>query len=260
MMSVSDRPHLFYREAGDDPRPPIVLLHGFGGTSSGWADLIPVLSAERRVLAFDLPGHGSSLDWPETCNAVVAMKAVVAELSSLGIDRAHLVGHSMGGAIAALIGLRQPECVASLTLLAPGGFGFEINHRLLRSFARATDPASVQVLLEQFYGWEFSLPQGTIESVVQDRARPGVTEALSAIAETIIDGRVQKVLPRAELADIGCPVKIIWGTQDRVLPTRQSHKLPGTIATHIFERVGHMPHQEVPDEVTRLILENVRSE
>ncbi|WP_350335097.1 alpha/beta fold hydrolase [Coralliovum pocilloporae] len=245
---------------GDKKGAPVVLLHGFGGTADGWKRLLPALSAERQVLAFDLPGHGASLDYPETCNAVVAAKAVLSALDTLEIGKAHFVGHSMGGAVASLIGLRALDRAASLTLLAPGGFGPEINHRLLRSFARAQNPDGLLVLLEQFYGWEFLLPDELIDQVVTERARPGVTESLCKIAEAIIDDRNQKVLPRAELADIGCPVKVVWGTQDRVLPTRQSHKLPGTIATHIFERVGHMPHHEIPAEVTRLILENVRSE
>ena len=79
---------------------------------------------------------------------------------------------------------------------------------------------------------------------------------LEAIADEIIDGSVQKTLPRDELAALPMPIKVLWGTQDRVLPTRQAHKLPGVVATHIFERTGHMPHLELPKEVTRLILQN----
>ncbi len=67
---------------------------------------------------------------------------------------------------------------------------------------------------------------------------------------------MQKTLPREELAALPLPIRVVWGTQDRVLPTRQAHKLPGMVATHIFERVGHMVHLEIPREVTRLILLN----
>ena len=138
----------------------------------------------------------------------------------------------------------------------PGGFGSEINHRLLRRYAAATDADTMETLLEQFFGWEFKLPRLLARTAAESRARPGAAATLAAIADEIIDGTTQKTLPRTELAALPMPIKVVWGTQDRVLPTRQAHKLPGTVATHIFERVGHMPHLEIPQEVTRLILQN----
>lgn len=239
-----------------DEGAPIVLLHGFGGDRQTWLDMQEALSTEKRSLAFDLPGHGEALDWPKVGNAGVAAKAVSQSLESLDLTRIHLVGHSMGGAVAALVALRHPQTVSSLTLLAPGGFGPEINHRLLRRYAACTDAAAMEVLLEQFFGWGFTLPKDLAKSGSESRARPGATATLEAIAEEIIDGTVQKTLPRNELAALKMPVKVIWGTQDRVLPTRQAHKLPGIVATHIFERVGHMPHLEIPEEVAQLILQN----
>jgi len=166
----------------------------------------------------------------------------------------------MGGAVAALIALRAPERLSSLTLLAPGGFGPEINHKLLRRYAAASDEAELEMLLEQFFGWEFRLPRLLARHAAELRARPGACETLQAIADEIIDGSVQKTLPRDELGSLGLPVKVVWGTQDRVLPTRQSHGLPGVVATHVFERVGHMPHLEVPAEVIRLIAENAAAD
>lgn len=242
--------------AGGADECPVVLLHGFGGDRQTWVNIQTALAARKRSLAFDLPGHGQALDWPQVGNAGIAAKAVAQSLEALELDRVHLTGHSMGGAVAVLVALRAPERIASLTLLAPGGFGPEINHRLLRRYAAATDQADVEILLEQFFGWEFKLPKHLAKSVAESRAKPGAAATLEAIADEIIDGTVQKTLPRDALADLPMPVKVIWGTQDRVLPTRQAHKLPGTVATHIFERVGHMPHLEIPKEVTRLILQN----
>jgi pimeloyl-ACP methyl ester carboxylesterase len=238
---------------------PVVLLHGFGGDRQTWLNIQTALAAKRRSIAFDLPGHGQALDWHKIGNAGVSAKAVAQSLDALELDRVHLVGHSMGGAVATLIALRAPERIASLTLLAPGGFGPEINHKLLRRYAAATDPVEMEMLLEQFFGWEFKLPKLLARSAAEGRARPGTVQTLLAIADEIIDGAVQKTLPRKEIAELPMPIKVIWGTQDRVLPTRQSHKLPGIIATHIFERVGHMPHLEVPEQVTRLILQNTQT-
>ncbi len=235
---------------------PVVLLHGFGGDKATWVNTQTALSGSRRSVAFDLPGHGQALDWPRIGNAGIAAKAVVQSLDALGLEKVHLCGHSMGGAVAALVALRCPERILSLTLLAPGGFGPEINHKLLRRYAAAQNKDEMEMLLEQFFGWEFKLPKFLASTAAESRARPGAAATLESIANEIIDGKVQKTLPRSELAELPMPIKVIWGTQDRVLPTRQAHKLPGIVATHIFERVGHMPHLEIPQEVVRLILQN----
>ncbi|MEP0232324.1 MULTISPECIES: alpha/beta fold hydrolase [Roseibium] len=261
-LQVSSSKHLPFNEqlaADGSDAAPIVLLHGFGGDRQTWVNIQTALSPSRKSIAFDLPGHGQALDWPRIGNAGVAANAVAQSLETLELERVHLVGHSMGGAVASLVALKDIEKVASLTLLAPGGFGPEINHKLLRRYAAATDPAEMEMLLEQFFGWEFKLPKFLAKTAAEGRARPGAVETLTAIAEEIIDGSVQKTLPRKEMAELPMPIKVIWGTQDRVLPTRQSHKLPGIIATHIFERVGHMPHLEIPQDVVRLILQNAQS-
>ena len=253
------RPHLPFKEqetTTQDKGAPIILLHGFGGDRQTWLNIQTALSSRKRSIAFDLPGHGEALDWPRIGNAGIAAKAVSQSLEALELTDVHLVGHSMGGAVAALVALRNPELVSSLTLLSPGGFGPEINHRLLRRYAAAKDTAEMEILLEQFFGWEFKLPKFLAITAAESRARPGAAATLEAIVEEIIDGSVQKTLPRDELAALTMPIKVIWGTQDRVLPTRQAHKLPGIVATHIFERVGHMAHLEIPKEVTRLILQN----
>ncbi|PTW59137.1 pyruvate dehydrogenase E2 component (dihydrolipoamide acetyltransferase) [Breoghania corrubedonensis] len=242
-----------------DTGAPVVLLHGFGGDAVSWANIQTALSRHVRSLAFDLPGHGAAVDWPEIGHAGMTAKAVSTTLDGLSLDKVHLVGHSMGGAIATLIALRAPERIASLTLLAPGGFGEEINHRLLRRYASARDEEQIQMLLEQFFGWESLVPRKLAAHIAQVRSRPGAIEALETIVEAIIDGERQKTLPRDKLGELPCPVKVIWGTQDRVLPTRQAHRLPGSVAAHVFERVGHMLQVEIPREVARLVLENVRA-
>lgn len=241
----------------EDDRAPVVLLHGFAGDALGWTSLQLALARRRRSVAFDLPGHGRALKWPEIGNAAVAAKWVTRSLDGLDLSRVHLVGHSMGGAVASLIALRSPERLASLTLLAPGGFGPEINHRILRRFAAARTEAEIAPLLEQFFGFETRIPHRMAAGIAADRQTPGRTEALTLVAESILDGDRQKTIDRYALASLDCPVKVIWGTQDRILPTRQAHSLPGGIASHVFDRVGHMPQHEVPAEVARLVAEQL---
>ncbi|HMB47500.1 MAG TPA: alpha/beta fold hydrolase, partial [Afifellaceae bacterium] len=141
---------------------PVVLLHGFGGSHKAWDAVVPGLQKQRRVIGYDLPGHAGSLDYPKVGNAAVAAKAVLADLAEAGIGRAHFAGHSMGGAAAALCGLMAPDVCASLTLFCPGGFGWEVNYRLLRRYAAAHEAADIALLLEQFYGWQSPLPEGLV--------------------------------------------------------------------------------------------------
>lgn len=242
------------RGAGDTP---VVLLHGFGASHSAWNAVRDRVGDRRRTLAFDLPGHGRSLSHTHG-SAAVAARAVLAGLQQRGADRVHWVGHSMGGAAAAIAALMQPQRAASLTLLAPGGFGREVNHRLLRRYAAATEEAELALLLEQFFGWDTPVPAGLAASQARERRQPGAAAALQGIVETFFEGDSQKTLAVADLGRMCVPMKVLWGTQDRVLPTRQAHKLPGRIAVHIFEGAGHMLPQEIAAEAADLILENTR--
>lgn len=248
-------PFIAHGEAGD--RPPIVFLHGFAGDGLGWANVQLALARRRRSLAFDLPGHGRALAWPEVGHAGLAAKAVTASLDALDLPRVHLVGHSMGGAVASLIALRAPERIASLTLVAPGGFGPEIAHRTLRAFAAARREAEIEPLLDQFFGFDRPPPRRMAAQIALARDEPGRCEALAVVADAILDGTRQKTVDRAALGDLPVPVKVIWGLQDRILPCRQADGLAGTIAVHRFEGVGHMPHLEAHQAVARLIGEQI---
>lgn len=248
-------PHLDRGQA--DGRAPVVLLHGFAGDALGWTSVQLALERRRRSIAFDLPGHGRALSWPEVGHAGLAARAVTASLDGLGLPAVHLVGHSMGGAVAALIALRDPGRIASLTLVAPGGFGPAINHRLLRRFAVARTEAEIAPLLEQFFGFSARLPRRMAAQIALGRDEPGRIEALAAVAEAILDGEGQKTVDRDALADLAIPLKLIWGEDDRVLPVRQSEGLPGAFAVHRFAGVGHMPHLEQPAAVARIVAEQI---
>jgi len=247
---------------GPEGRPPVVFLHGFAGDHETWIGQMIGLETRRRVIAFDLPGHGAALHWPKIGHAGVAAEAVIASLDGLGVDRLHLVGHSMGGATATIVAFKLAAArrLASLTLVAPGGFGPEINHRLLRRFAAATEEHEIHSLLEQFFGFEKPVPLAAARRIAETRRDPRVPETLSTIAEAILDGERQKSFDLARLADLPHPVRLIWGDQDRVLPLRQTRHLPGTVGVHVFDGVGHMPHLEVAREVTRILAEAASGE
>lgn len=244
---------LFVKESGKGEGAPVVLLHGFGAGHEAWETIGEQLAAETRVLACDLPGHGGSFDYPEAGPPKVAANAVLAHLEARGIPAAHFVGHSMGGAVAALAAMFQPGRVASLTLLAPGGFGPEINQRLLERYAGATDEASLELCLEAMFGWFSPVPAGLAARLIAARAAPGRRTQLQRIAAGLARGGRQGMLPRERLAALAMPVAVAWGGLDNVLPARQTHDLPAHWSVRLFPDLGHMLPDEAPDEVLDLV-------
>lgn len=236
----------------------IVLLHGFGGDRLAWLPVVDRLAETSRTIAYDLPGHGLSGDFPEAGPPKVAVRAVLADLAERGVEKAHLVGHSMGGAIATLMALAEPSRVASLTLLAPGGFGPEINMRLLHRFAAARSADEFRAALEGLYGWMSPISEEMIGLCVQSRPDGAISERLTRIAGFLSrDGR-QGVIPRDRIAELSMPISLVWGELDNVLPYRQTRDLPPNIALHSLPDVGHMLIDEAPDQVFSVIKRTAR--
>ncbi len=217
----------------------IVLLHGFGGSHSAWTDIQPALARDAQVIAYDLPGHGRSLDYPNAGPATIAAKAVAADLTRRGIEKAHLVGHSMGGAIAALIAMRSPERVASLTFLAPGGFGPEINGELLKRYANASDAGELGRVMDEMSAPDFSTPPKHVLGLAAVRGAPGQRAKLDAFHGIIQKDGIQGEIPRDALAKLPMPVSLLWGTVDPVLPFSQTENLPDNIRLTVIEGAGH---------------------
>lgn len=244
---------LYVREAGRGEKT-VVLLHGFGSDHRVWHDIQPALVRGARTLAYDLPGHGASMDFPGAGPATVAAKAVLADLDARGVDKAHFAGHSMGGAIAALIALRVPERVASLTLLSPGGFGPRINADLLRRYAAATGADALRPLMSEMAAPGFVMPTKYVASLTAMRSRPGQRQKLLEIIEIIArDGR-QGEIPRDALAGLAMPVSLVWGTVDPVLPFAQTRDLPDGFRLRALDGVGH----QLLVEAERIVVQEIR--
>ena len=236
---------------------PVVLLHGFGGSHAVWAQIQQALASEAATLAYDLPGHGGSHDFPEAGPAKVAAQAILADLAAREYERVHLVGHSMGGAIAVLMAMFDPARIASLTLLAPGGFGPEINHRLLTRFSEANDETAMRACLEAMTGWFSAVSPEMVEAALAARAAPGRRETLVEIGRGLARDGKQGEIPRERMAALGVPVSVVWGGLDNVLPARQAQGLPPFFAVHSFPDLGHMLPEEAPDDMVAIIRRTV---
>lgn len=237
----------------------MVLLHGFGGGCDDWYDIQPDLARDGLVLAYDLPGHGRSLDHPAAGVASAMAKAILADLAERGIARAHVAGFSMGGAVACLMGLRAPAQVASLTLLAPGGFGPEINGPLLRRFAAPASADELREAMNEMAAPDYSFETKYVAALAARRRIEGQKAMLEAICGMIArDGR-QGEIPRETLATLAMPVTVVWGTADPVLPYTHSRNLPASFRLISLPGAGHMLPTEARKVVAAAIRSTVRS-
>jgi len=247
---------LYLHDTGEG-RETLVLVHGFAGSHRIWDGVLPFLSAELRVLAPDLPGHGRSLDLVGAGKAKACAAAVINALDERGVNHFHLAGHSFGGAVAVLMALQVPERVKTLTLLAPGGFGPEIDGDILAQRARASDAKAMQAALEAMMGQGKAVSQAMLDHAMQLAERASQREKLIEISDLISHGGRQGAFPKAMLEALGMPVRVAWGTADAILPVRQSDGLPSSFAVHRFEGLGHMLPEEAPQAMADLLSEAV---
>lgn len=234
---------------------PVVLIHGFGGDLNNWLFTQPALAEARRVIALDLPGHGGSGKQVGAGDLPTLSAAVRAALAALEVTSAHLVGHSLGGAVAVQAALDQPGLAASLTLLAPAGFGETLNGAFIEGFIAAQRRKQLQPVLEQLFADPSLVSRDMAEEVLRFKRLDGAQAALAAIAAALVKGDRQRVSLRERVAALGSlPVQVIWGEADAILPVSGAEGLPEAWAIHRLPAVGHMPHMERVAEVNRMIL------
>jgi pimeloyl-ACP methyl ester carboxylesterase len=237
---------------------PLVLLHGFGGSGASWDAVRAHLPSDLPVIVYDLPGHRHSVVAEGRGGAGRMAKAILADLGARGVGEFHLSGHSMGGAVASLVAMRAGAAVRSLTLLAPGGMGPDINHRVLSRFAKAISPDDINVAMEPMLGFNFTLSDAVVAAIAAERAAPGLASALQETYEAMFldpQARVkhQGTLPMEAMAALTCPVTVVWGMQDAILPFHQMESLPPSYSKIRVEEAGHMLLDECPERIAALL-------
>jgi pimeloyl-ACP methyl ester carboxylesterase len=231
------------RQAGSGR--PVVLLHGAGGSSELWGPQLASLADAARLLAVDLPGHGGSAG-PGLLGIPAYADWVVAFLDVAGVDRAVVVGHSMGGAIAQTLALERPERVEAMVLVATGA-RLRVAHRLLDAF-RETPPEGRSLLQGLSYG------SGT------PAARVAVAERVLAETPPLVTVGDFLACDRFDLVDrlprIAVPTLILAGAEDHLTPPRLARTLadgiPGARLVEI-PGAGHFPQLETPEAVSGAI-------
>ena len=241
-------------QAGD----VVLLIHGYGGDRNSWLFLQEPMAARYRVYALDLPGHGTSSKDVGDGSVGVLVDTVLGVLNAIGVQRAHLVGHSLGGAVAIAATVRDPLRVSSLTLIAPSGFGPEINAGYLRGFADAQTRRELKPVVGQLFADESLVTRQLVDDLLAYKRLDGVDAALHTLLGTLMDGDTQRTDSAADIATIGgaVPVTVVWGKADRVIPPAQAESVAGAVR-HLLDDAGHMPHMERPAEVQAAIEEAI---
>lgn len=242
--------------------PAVVFIHGLSGSWQNWLENLPEFARDHRVVALDLPGFGHS-EMPEQRITMTHYAATVdAVLTTLGIDRAAVVGNSMGGFVAVDMALHHPERVAALVLVAAAGLSVERmrNDRAMLAMRRLerlitgyngfistrSDLMSRRAglrrqVLRLVAAHPDRLPAPLVSEQLKASGKPGFIDAVEALTTYPI---------RARLPEIACPTLVIWGERDRLVPVADAARFTRGITGSrklIYADTGHVPMLERPE-------------
>jgi pyruvate dehydrogenase E2 component (dihydrolipoamide acetyltransferase) len=246
-----------YATVGEGDGDPVVLVHGYGGDLNSWLFVQIPLAERRPVHALDLPGHGGSVKDIGAGGLDELAAAVIGVLDAVGATRAHLVGHSLGGAVVSAVAAAAPHRVASLTLVAPVGFGPEADVEYLTGFATAASRRELKPLLGKLFADESQVTRQLVDDLVRYKRLDGVEKSLKTLLDTMVVDGSQGLDAAALLRDVDIPRVVVWGADDRIIPAAHARSVPAATAVHIEEAAGHMVHMECPAAVVAAVEEAI---
>lgn len=251
---------------------PIVFVHGLGGQWQNWLENIPRFAQDRRVIAVDLPGFGLS-DMPSERISIELYGRVLAELGDrLDLNPAVVVGNSMGGYVSAELAIRRPDSVERLMLVSSAGVSqMEVAKQPVMAAAKATALITTNDAAQQ--RWVTARPalrhavlaivarhpsrirpDMAYEGMVKGTGKPGFEPALRACLEYDF---------RDRLPQIGCPVLVVWGDKDAIIPVSDADRfveLIGGARKLVIRDTGHVPMIERPPAFNRALQEFLEHE
>jgi len=259
-----------YRIAGGGP--PVVLIHGMLNSSSHWQSVALELARDHTVLAPDLIGHGDSAA-PRGDYSLGAHAASIRDLmAAIGIDRASIVGHSLGGGVAMQFFYQFPQRVERLVLVSSGGLGHEVSPLLRTAALPGVAPLlalTIQPRLIAAIGAagrrmrERALGAGVHVQAIARALRPlengDARLAFLNTLRSVIDVHGQRVSATDRLYLLeSMPTMIVWGERDNTIPLEHGVRAHEAIPHSVFRtlpRAAHFPHLEDPDGLSRVLRE-----
>ena len=252
---------MIYRIAGSGP--PVVLIHGMLNSSSHWRSVALDLAGEHTVIAPDLIGHGDSAA-PRGDYSLGAHAASIRDLlAAVGIDRATLVGHSLGGGVAMQFFYQFPQRVERLALVSSGGLGHDVSPMLrtaalpgMSTVLSMTIHARLLGALEETggrlrgRGYDWGVYLQAITRALGPLQNAGAREAFLQTLRAVIDVHGQRVSATDRLYLLeSIPTMIVWGERDHTIPAahgRRAHKaIPGS-RFRTLANAAHFPHLDDP--------------
>jgi pimeloyl-ACP methyl ester carboxylesterase len=259
---------VIYRIAGSGP--PVVLIHGMVNSSRHWEQVALQLADSYTVVAPDLIGHGDSAT-PRGDYSLGAHAAVIRDLlAAIGIDRASLVGHSLGGGVAMVFFYQFPQRTERLALVSSGGLGPEVSP-LLRSAALPGASALLSAIAHprlvdridetgdrmRQRGSKRGVYLQAIARAMRPLQQPGAREAFLQTLRAVIDAKGQRVSARDRLYLLDAmPTMIVWGERDNTIPIEHGRFAHQAVPGSRFEtlpRAAHFPHLEDPDGLAAVL-------
>ena len=243
--------------------PALLFIHGIGDSAAAWSELIPNLARDHTVIVPDLLGHGRS-DKPRADYSVAAYANAMRDLLTVvGVERATVVGHSLGGSVALQLAYQYPERCERLVLVAPGGIARDV-HAVLRM---VSSPIAEVVLPLLRWPAFHAVGRGILRMLhwldtdigcdreAIERALTGLVDATAQHAfvrtvRCVIDhrGQAANLIDRSYLAH-NVPTLLVWGTRDVIVPyahARIAQRAMTGSRLEVFEGAGHFPHHHDP--------------
>jgi pimeloyl-ACP methyl ester carboxylesterase len=257
-----------YWEIGDTGSA-IILIHGLGASAEVWWQNIDSLAQDHRVLIPDLPGFGYSEQPHTEFSPFDYVQFLDDFMRALHIEKATVIGHSLGGGIALLHALQFPQKVEKLVLADCAGLGKEVVWTLrLMSLPVIgeilTYPTRIGVTI--FFRLAVRnaavITRDFIDTYYRIFNQRGFQRFLLKMTRMLVDirgGKMEIIAPVMEnLHKIKCPAMIIWGYNDRVFPLKHAYYGKDKMANarlHIMDRCGHVPNLEKPEEFNKVVLD-----
>ncbi|MGZ3456496.1 MAG: alpha/beta fold hydrolase [Polyangiales bacterium] len=260
----------FFLEAGPPDAPPVVMLHGLGATSASFLPSVWALSTDHRVIAMDLPGFGESGKPLCALRPAFFAEHVIGLLDALAIPRAHLLGNSLGGRVAIEVGLRAPERVGKLALLAPSlawrrfRFAVRIVSLLRHELGLIPIPVLRWIVLRVLDAM-FAVPERASPAAMDAAADEflrvfstarGRIAFLSATREIYLEDPFGSDGFWERLRELERPALFVFGAKDRLVPRGFAKHVRETVPgarCEILDDCGHVPQFEMPDRTHALV-------
>jgi len=244
-----------YVEAGDPSKPTVILLHGLGGQSANWAFNIPALAANYHVIAPDQIGFGKSDRVMLKYRVATYVDFLDKLMSELKIEKASLVGNSLGGWVAAWTAIKYPNRVERLVLVDAAGLKpAAVDMAQIYSLNYSTRDEVRQIVKLVFYNQALFGSDAFIEQSLNLRVAANDGYTISSLIESI---KRDEDFLNGRLGDIKKPTLIIWGKQDGLLKVTDGEQFKREIAGSeliVFDQCGHVPMVEKAADFNKAVL------